>query len=69
MEAPKITVELGRVRKMIKPFKAFDDDYEISFEYVMGSCFPNVYQNVMDSLKDSYTQGYMQGLKEAKNED
>lgn len=69
MEAPNITVKLGTLRKIVKPFKSFKDDYDIAFEYIMSSCFPKVYQNIMDSLKDSYTEGYMQGLKDAQNED
>ena len=68
LKMDKITVSLKRLREIVNNLKILPDDNEVSFTYVVGSCFPNLYKNVMDSLKDSYTEGYIQGLKDAKNE-
>lgn len=27
------------------------DEVELSFEYIIGSCFPNVFENIKDALK------------------
>jgi hypothetical protein len=44
------------------------DDIELSFEFVIGSLFPNVYKNVMDSITDAYTKGYIAGLNDRETE-
>lgn len=41
----------------------FRDDDMVSFEYIVGSCFPNVYENIQIKIKQAYTQGYADGLK------
>ena len=40
---------------------------DISFEYIIGSCFPTVYQNIIDKLKEEHTLGFIEGL--AQNRD
>lgn len=41
----------------------FRDNDMVSFEYIVGSCFPNVYENIQIKIKQAYTQGYADGLK------
>lgn len=41
----------------------FRDNDMVSFEYIVGSCFPNVYENIQTKIKQAYTQGYADGLK------
>ena len=35
----------------------------IKFEFIIGSCFPTVYQNIRDEMKKQYTQGYIDGCE------
>lgn len=39
---------------------------EISFEFLVGSCFPNALQNIKEEMRRQYTLGYTEGLKEGK---
>ena len=61
-----ITVKYGKLKKIIKALDAtkLTDDSDISFEYVVGSCFPKVYQNIKKEIQIQYTKGYMDGIKE-----
>ena len=40
----------------------FRDNDMVSFEYIVGSCFPNVYENIQTKIRQAYTQGYADGL-------
>lgn len=44
----KITVKYGMLKKIIKQLKQmnFKDNDEVSFEFLIGSCFPDVYNNI-----------------------
>lgn len=42
---------------------------EISFEFLVGSCFPNAYKNIKEEMRRQYTIGYTEGLKERKEND
>lgn len=46
----------------------FRDEDMVSFEYIIGSCFPNVYENIQEKIKEVYTQGYIDG-REDREED
>ena len=68
-------VKLSQVERIIKAVKDHYkemperiDDIELSFEFVIGSLFPNVYKNVMDSITDAYTKGYIAGLNDRETE-
>ena len=68
-------VKLTQVEKIIEAVKNHYkeapgriDDIELSFEFVIGSLFPNVYKNVMDSITDAYTKGYIAGLNDRETE-
>lgn len=37
---------------------------EISFEFLVGSCFPKVLKNIKEEMRRQYTLGYAEGLKE-----
>ena len=37
---------------------------EVSFEFLVGSCFPKALQNIKDEMRRQYTLGYTEGLKE-----
>ena len=60
-------VQLGHLKRMInmldKHFKG-DDTTEISFEFLISSCFPTCYKNIEDKLKEQYTLGFIAGKTE-----
>lgn len=60
------TVKFGKLKRIIKNLakNSFEDDDDVSFEYIVGSCFPTVYSNVMDEIKNQYTLGYIAGCSE-----
>ena len=64
----KITVKYGTLKKVVKAIDKINptDDTEISFEYLVGSCFPNVLKNIKQALHTQYTNGYVEGLREKK---
>ena len=38
------------------------DNIDISFEYVIGSLFPNILSNIENAFAQNYIQGYNKGL-------
>ncbi len=40
---------------------------EISFEFLVGSCFPNAFENIKEEMRRQYTLGYTQGLKDGND--
>ena len=36
---------------------------EISFEFLVGSCFPDVMNNIKEEMRRQHAQGYAEGLK------
>ena len=67
----KITVKYGTLKKVVKAIDKINptDDTEISFEYLVGSCFPNVLKNIKQALHTQYTNGYVEGLREGRLKD
>lgn len=64
----KITVKYGLFKKVFNALEETKptDDTDISFEYIVGSCFPNIYDNIKQKIFSQYTQGYLDGLKEGE---
>ena len=65
MDNLKVTVKF--LEEMVKRLKK-DKLTEVSFEFLVGSCFPNALENVKAELRRQYTLGYTAGLKENQNE-
>ena len=64
--APTITV--GQLRKLLKKLEIYEDDAELSFEFMMTALYPDVYKRIQKYSNDCYTSGYLAGLKDGKNE-
>ena len=56
--------KLHKINKIVKD----NNMKEVSFEFLVGSCFPNALQNIKEEMRRHYTLGYTEGLKEGKNE-
>lgn len=37
---------------------------EITFEFLVGSCFPEIMNNIKEEMRRQYTLGYTAGLNE-----
>lgn len=60
----KITVKREKFDKIVDIVNR-DNLEEISFEFVVGSCFPQALENIKDALKQQHTLGYVAGLQAA----
>ena len=57
-------------KKFKKVYNAIKDHNikEISFEFLVGSCFPKALENIKQEMRRQYTLGYVEGQKEGKND-
>lgn len=55
---------LKTLKKIVSLFDNQPDDTPVSFEFIVGSLFPHVWDNVQQYGRDCYTQGYIQGQKD-----
>ena len=69
------TVKLCRIKSAVASIeKHFQDepecleDVEVSFEYVIGSFFPNIWNKIQDTLKEEHTKGFIEGFEAGKRE-
>lgn len=61
--------KLSRVQKVldsIRATNAIEEDPDITFEYLVGSCFPTAFQNVQSALNEEHTLSYMEGYKDGQ---
>lgn len=65
----KITVKYGKLKKVVEAIEELNptDDMDISFEYVVGSCFPNIMENIERAMRQQYTLGFVEGQKGENN--
>jgi tRNA U54 and U55 pseudouridine synthase Pus10 len=64
-EIPKITVDFEKFKKVYKAAKQAKVK-EVSFEYVVGSLFPNIIDNIKEEIRHQHALGYAEGLKEGQ---
>ena len=62
-----LVVEYKKFKKVYQAIKDHNIK-EISFEFLVGSCFPNALQNIKEEMRRQYTLGYADGLKAKKEE-
>lgn len=65
----KITVTYGKLKKIMKQLRQmnFQDSDEVSFEFIIGSCFPDIYNNIQEEMRRQHAMGYAEGLKSGKD--
>lgn len=61
-------VSYEKLKKICKKTKELGIK-EISFEFLVGSCFPKALENIKEEMRRQYTLGYIEGQKERKNDD
>lgn len=70
-ENTKNITTLSHLKKLIGALERIatehqTDEMEVSFEYLIGSCFPLCFNNIQRELKNQYTLGYLQGKQDAE---
>jgi hypothetical protein len=62
-----LIIEYKKFKKVYNAIKEHNIK-EISFEFLVGSCFPNALQNIKEEMRRQYTLGYTAGLKAQQEE-
>lgn len=62
-----ITVDKKTFDKMTNAINKHDMK-EITFEFIVGSCFPHIMDNIKEEMRRQYTLGYIEGQKEGSND-
>jgi len=57
------SIPASRLKEVIN---AYEDDTPISFEFLVGSFFPDAFENMISLLKDAHMEGYKQAMEEMK---
>jgi len=61
-------VSYEKLKKICKKIKELGIK-EISFEFLVGSCFPKALENIKEEMRRQYTLGYIEGQKREENDD
>ena len=62
-----LTIDIDKFNKVVKAIKK-SKMKEVSFEFLVGSCFPKAMNNIKEEMRRQYTLGYVEGQKEGKND-
>ena len=68
-------IDKEALKNLTVNFETFKKVYQIAkrnklktirFEFIVGSCFPEIMKNIKTELATQYTKGYAEGLKDGK---
>jgi len=62
-----ITTKVETLDKVYNAIKKYQME-EVSFEFLVGSCFPHIFDNIKEEMRRQYTLGYIDGQKEGFDE-
>lgn len=62
-----LKVDIEKFNKIVKAIRKTEMK-EVSFEFLVGSCFPKALDNIKEEMRRQYTLGYVEGQKEGKND-
>ena len=60
------TVSIRQLRKILKLAEEHHKIEEVTFTFLIASCFPNIYENIKEELKRQHAMGYAEGLKDSQ---
>lgn len=60
-----LKIDIEKFNKIIKAIRK-NNMKEVSFEFLVGSCFPKAFDNIKEEMRRQYTMGYVEGQKEGK---
>ena len=44
-----------------------EEDFDVSIEFLLSGCFPDLWENFKKNISEQFNLGYAQGLKDANN--
>ena len=62
-----LKIDIDKFNKIVKAIKK-SEMKEVSFEFLVGSCFPKAMNNIKEEMRRQYTLGYTTGLKEREDD-
>lgn len=62
-----LKIDIEKFNKIVKAIRK-NNMKEISFEFLIGSCFPKAFDNIKEEMRRQYTLGYIESQKEGKND-
>ena len=62
-----LKIDIEKFNKIVKAIRK-SNMKEVSFEFLVGSCFPKALENIKEEMRRQYTLGYIEGQKEGKND-
>lgn len=71
METELANVRISTINKalrIIKNANPTNSDPEVTFEYLIGSLYPNVMNNIREAMTRQYIEGYNKGKADAQND-
>lgn len=74
MNKEKYEFDIGRLgytspKQLKEIISKFDNENEqLSFTFIVGSCFPRAKEGMDEVLKQVYTQGFIEGIKTYENQ-
>ena len=60
-----LKIDIEKFNKVVKAIRK-SNMKEVSFEFLVGSCFPKALDNIKEEMRRQYTLGYVEGQKEGK---
>ena len=60
-----LKIDIEKFNKIVKAIRKTEMK-EVSFEFLVGSCFPKALDNIKEEMRRQYTLGYVEGQKEGK---
>lgn len=65
------TVKLSKLKKILATWESIktpdeNGEIEVTMEYLIGSCFPDLWRRFQDNIRDQYTKGYIAGVKDTE---
>lgn len=60
-----LKIDIEKFNKIVKAIRK-NNMKEVSFEFLVGSCFPKAFDNIKEEMRRQYTMGYVEGQKEGK---
>ena len=64
----QMTVKLETLERMVHMLKKQKIN-NVSFEFLVGSCFPHVMDNIKEEMKRQHALGFSEGLKRGDSND
>lgn len=68
---PFATVKLSKLKRVVAAWEAIkckgsDEDVDVTMEYLIISCFPDLWKKFEDNIHEQYTFGYIDGVKDTE---